>query len=179
MRNFRNLALTFLFLALPSMVHAQNGDGNPKKDDLLRELEILKTNNEILRADFARAMKEIDSLRNELNNLNKKNSAVLEEIRTQMIQIDQSLAKLQPTIKSESKSPPQSGRVLLANHYVSEMTFYINEKPWVVPAKATVLIENVPAGTFSYRVVHATFGQQLSDPAAPLAPGKTFTLTAK
>lgn len=179
MRTYRNLALAFLFLTLPSVVRAQGGDGNAKKEDLSREIELLKSNNQALREDYAKAIKEIDALRGEINSLNKKNANLLEEIRAKLMQIDQLLIKLQPTSTREAKSSPQSGRVLLANHYDDVMTFYINDRTYVVQPKSTTLVEEVPAGTFSYKVMNATHGLRSSDPAAVLAPGKTYTLTVR
>jgi hypothetical protein len=165
--------------------------------NIVADMQSLKTSNNVLREDLAAATKRIDLLERELrflradlDSLKKPNGSngsaadkiVLDEIRSKVNQIDQTLARLQTLTSREAKSPPppvQKGRILLANHYFDEMTFHINDKRWVVPAKSTVLIEEMPVGTFSYKVTHAKFGERFSNPAATLNPGQTYTLTVR
>ena len=146
---------------------------------------------QMLKRDFVEASKraellktQVEALREELNGLKKGNGrveppaplgsekAVLDDISTMMNQINEALAKLPASNPRVTKSVPASGTILLANHYGDTMTFQINDKTWVVPAKSTILVGDVPAGTFSYKISHAIYGLQLSDPAAVLAQGR-------
>ena len=159
------------------------------------DIDALKLSNKMLRDDYVAARiradaqaEQIKILRGEIENLKKGNGSsdslpppdkILEEIRVKVYQIEQNLSKMQPATTREAKSSPSTGRILLANHYADEMTFFINDKRMVVPAKSTMLIEDVPAGTFAYKVVHAAYGERSSNPAATLVPGQTYTLTVR
>jgi hypothetical protein len=136
----------------------------------------------------------IDRLTEEVASLRKKlpadggtapavDKAFMDETRSSLKVINETLAKLAPTEKRLMMSPPingtavNMGRVMLVNYYSDELLFIVNGVGHRVPAQTTRVVENIPVGTVAVEVFSTRFGI-FSRRATTLAGGETFTLTA-
>jgi hypothetical protein len=133
---------------------------------------------------------ELDRLSKEIAGLSKKlaeapatpsvDKAFMEETRSALKTINETLAALKPTKTNVSMSPPingTTGRVLVVNLYSEDLLFLLNGKEHIVPAGRSRAIEGVPTGPMQYRVYSQRWGM-LIDQGATLTAGETFTLTA-
>jgi len=181
MRTFCSLALVGLFFTVPSVVRAQQGPEGNGKDDI----KILKKDLEDARRLLDLANLRIQQLDEQVNTL-KATLALANEVRAKMAELDKSLAKLQQGVTSSESfkkaytSTTPLATVSLVNHSREQLTFYINDTPYVVPGQMSMLVNGVPPGRFSYKVIHSAYGVLLSsNPTETLAPGQTYTLSAR
>jgi TolA-binding protein len=70
-------------------------------------------------------------------------------------------------------SPATPGRIKLINTFPSQMTVIVNERSYRLAPGATEVLENIPAGQFTYQVL----GVQPDMLVRSLAPNETFTIT--
>ena len=109
--------------------------------------------------------------------------AFMEEFRTTMRTLNETLAKMGPTRERVSMASPNGngtsnlGRVMLANHFHDELLFIVNGVGHRLAARSTKLVE-LPAGPLSYEVFSTRFGV-LERRATNLAGGHTFNLAAQ
>ena len=102
----------------------------------------------------------------------------LEEIRSRLAQMENTLARLQSQNARVAMSPPAgTGRILLVNTYPAELLFVINGQSQRVAPGATLAVEGVPAGDVTYEAIAPNWGV-VRRSTTPLAPGQTLTLTA-
>lgn len=101
--------------------------------------------------------------------------------------IDDLKARLDAIAMMIAKGPPQPvvaakvanlGRIQLANMYSEEMLFVINGKGYRVAPFTTVMLENQPAGVFSYEVISGTYGVRGRN-SPLLVAGDTYTITVR
>ncbi len=111
--------------------------------------------------------------------------AFMEEFRFTMKSLQDTLAKMGTIERRTMLSPPENGingaklsRIMLANHYNSELLFIVNGVGHRLPAQSTKLLENVAPGTLTYEVFSTQFGV-LERRTANLVGGDTFNLTAR
>lgn len=109
----------------------------------------------------------------------------MEEFRSSMKALQETLAKMGTTTERRSMSPPENGitsaklgRVLIVNHYPQELLFTINGVGHRLPANSSKLVENVPAGALNYEVFMRGLGI-VDRQITTLAAGDTFNLTAR
>lgn len=70
-------------------------------------------------------------------------------------------------------SPATLGRIRLVNTFPSQMTVIVNERSYRLAPGADQVLENIPAGQFTYQVL----GVQPDLLVRSLAPNETFTIT--
>ncbi len=107
----------------------------------------------------------------------------MEEFRTTMRNLNDTLAKITPTQERISMSSPTNGgakmsRVMLANHHAEDLLFIINNVGYRLPAYSTKILEPVPPGPLSYEV-HSTRHGVLERRSTNLPGGFTFNLAAQ
>jgi hypothetical protein len=109
--------------------------------------------------------------------------AFMDELRTMIRGINDTLAKSGPIQERRSMSAPTGngdlgqGRVLLANYYPEQLLFVVNGVGYRLPARSTKLVD-VPSGTVSYEVFSERYGV-LERRTTNLASGNTFNLSAQ
>jgi archaellum component FlaC len=102
--------------------------------------------------------------------------AVLDEIKARLTRIEQDLAKL--TTTRTAFSPAPTGRVRLVNDYVEDLLFIVRGRAYRVTPGSVQVVEQVPAGEFTYEVVSPTYGLRRRTTTG-LAAGETFTISAR
>jgi hypothetical protein len=103
--------------------------------------------------------------------------ANIDAIARRLAKIEQDLARLTPPPRVSLYPAAAVGRLRLVNDYPEEMLFVINSRSYRVAPGMTQVIDQVPAGAFTYEVVSPTWGLRASR-SPTLAAGETFTLTA-
>jgi len=101
----------------------------------------------------------------------------LEELRTQLAQIQAGLLKLAEARTSMSP-PTNTGRIQLVNQYPETMLFVVNGKSYRVDPFTSVTLPDQPAGMFKYEVISGTFGLRAVNTPV-LDAGKTYTITVR
>jgi hypothetical protein len=138
---------------------------------------------------MAQLKKQVDQLRLDMEELQKRlplgniskyppsEKADLDEIRAQLAQIQQTLARMQSSARTafSNPPPPTTGTIVLVNQYPETVLFLINQKPYRVVPGQTVTINNMPAGTFTFEAIPGPAGVR----TRTLEPGETYTLTAR
>jgi hypothetical protein len=135
----------------------------------------------------------IDLLTARIDNLEKKlvaggapapsvvDKAFLEEFRTTMKTLTDTLARLGPTTERKSMSAPANGGVKslvrISNSYPDELLFIINGVGHRLPPRSGRDVD-VPPGTVTYEVFSTRFGS-LERRSLNLAGGHTFNLLAQ
>jgi regulator of replication initiation timing len=136
-----------------------------KVDKLEQSLARLKTDMEDLKKAARPSLSPLDK-------------ADLEDLKTRLTSIEQSLAKMQAQTRvSLSPAQPTTGRIMLQNLYNDKLLFKINDREFFVEPQQTRTVEGVPAGPFTYRVFAPQHGWLEPHPRQ-LAANETFTLTA-
>jgi hypothetical protein len=135
---------------------------------------------------------QLDKLTEEISGLRKQltagsatpsvDKAFMEETRSSLKAINDTIAKMGPTKERLSMSPANGttssgGRVMIVNLYSDDLLFLINGKAYRVPAGRSQLLDNIPVGAVQYRVHSSRWGT-LVDQSTTLLAGETFTLTA-
>ncbi len=136
------------------------------------------------KAEIKRLTAELDGMRKKLAEgpaAPAVDKAFMEEVRTTLKTLNETIAKLGPTKERQMFSPPingnaAQGRVVIVNLYNEDLLFLINGAPHRVPAGMSKLLD-IPAGTLHYRV-HSNRWGPLSNQTTTVAGGDTFTLTA-
>lgn len=99
----------------------------------------------------------------------------LAALRQQLDLLQRDVASLKsgaaPRVAFSSPSTP--GRIKLINTFPSQMTVIVNERSYRLAPGATEVLENIPAGQFTYQVL----GVQPDLLVRSLAPNETFTIT--
>jgi hypothetical protein len=127
--------------------------------------------------------KQVADLRAALSKLEKnKETTSFYPAEKVLDEIARRLASLELAIKNApttSLRPPTVGRIQLANMFQREVLFMINGKPFRVAPFSTVMLDNQPAGQFSYEVIASPWGviRELTTPM--LLPGDTYTITVR
>ena len=106
--------------------------------------------------------------------------ASMEAIVKRLAKIEQDLARLTnpPRVSLyPAPPPPPTGRLRLINDAAEEMQFVINGRSYRVAPGMAQVIDQMPAGPFTYEVVSPTWGLRGSR-SPTLSAGETFTLTA-
>jgi hypothetical protein len=171
---------------------AQKSDLKEIRDDM----DTLKTDGLKYRADLSDANMKIKlmqatlkEIRADLDGLRTReplpksglDKTSIDEIKVTLANIEQAILKLQPSSNRIALSPPSSpatGRVMLVNVYPEELLFVVNQKTYRVAPGATMPLDGVPAGVLNYEVISGTWGLRARS-TTNLAPGETFTLTAR
>ena len=164
--------------------------------DVKSDIAGLKSTQLQQKLDLEKHKKQIELLSEEIAILQKRllagNSAVspapavdkafMEEFRSSLKSLQETIAKMGPTKERISLSPPSGattnmGRVMLVNLYTDDLLFLVNGTPYRVPAGKSRMVDNVPVGTLQY-LVHSDRWGTLENRSTNLAGGDTFTLTA-
>ena len=128
-----------------------------------------------LEKSLANLQADVDKMKPSSNPIDK---AGLDEIRTKLEKIEQSLAKMQGMSRI-ALSPPNTGRIQLMNMYPEELLFVINGKNYRVEPNRTMFLENHPAGSFTYEVIAPRVYGSIVRKTVSLDPNETFTITAR
>lgn len=105
----------------------------------------------------------------------------LDEIRAKLNAIENAIAKLSPTDKRISLSPPTGatanmGRVMLINLSADELLFTVNNASYRLAPRSSKMLD-VPAGSLRYEVFSERW-KILDRQTTNLTSGETFTLAA-
>lgn len=162
---------------------------NLKGDSLAQRVEMGKSSKRIEDVE-----EQVKAMRANLDDLKKRipieptssipsvDKASLDEIKSRLGQIEQTLAKLNATTAGSSPrialSPPSTGRVVLINLYPEELLFVVNKTMHRVAPNMTLPIESIPAGPLNYEVISPTWGRRANN-STILTANETFTLTAR
>jgi hypothetical protein len=143
----------------------------------------LKDRDENIAYMYSSLTKRVDALRREVDELRGRDKSLYlspdkigyEEILKGLRAIEAALKAGGPSV---SYSPPTVGRIQLTNMYGEEMLFVINGKGIRVAPFSTRILENHPAGVFTYEVISGTYGSRAKN-SPTLLPGDTYTITVK
>jgi hypothetical protein len=134
--------------------------------------------------------KVVNQLRLDIETLQKRVSpresfypddkGALEEIRARLSQIERMLSRLETTSKRIPDSSPNggTGRLVLVNQFSDTVLFVINQKPVRVLPGQTAVVDNQPAGVFTFEAISESAGSR-GRFTRVLAAGETYTLTAR
>jgi hypothetical protein len=104
---------------------------------------------------------------------------MLDRIEDRLTKIEQALKLLQPpTVSKLGPAAANTGRVVLVNAYTEELLFLVNGKAYRVAAGNTAVLDNLPAGQFTYEVISPTYGLRARN-SPFLEAGKSFIITAR
>ena len=125
----------------------------------------------------------VDKLRKDIDNLLGRDKSMyppvdkagFDEILRRLIAIEAALKAGGPSV---SYSKPTIGRIKLSNMYGEEMLFVINGKAYRVAPFTYMMLEDQPAGVFTYEVISGTYGSRAKN-APTLVPGDTYIITVK
>jgi hypothetical protein len=199
MRNWTMLKLSSVMAvalaASPAVAGPTENPGPAQTEDKLKELDKkldalakkfdalidgLKEKDESITYLFSMVNKRIDALRREIDEMKGSSKSMYpgnayDEILKSLKNIEGALKIGGPSV---SYRPPTVGRIQLANMYGEEMLFVINGVGFRVAPFTTRIIENQPAGVFTYEVISGTYGSRAKN-SPTLLPGDTYTITVK
>jgi hypothetical protein len=146
---------------------------------------------EQLATDVSKVQTDLGQLRAELNDVKKRFStstqalypppndkATLDEIKGRLGKIEEDLAKLGTAARVALSPPAASGRLQLVNSYSEDLLFIVNGRAYRLAPGMTQMVDQVPAGAFTYEVVSPSWGLRARN-SPLLASGETFTITAR
>ncbi|GEM_PF-6265946 len=197
--------LSLMGEAIKSMNSVSQGIGEVRKDvkTVQTDVENLKGVAVKLRTDVDSSATRIEDLNKLIGNLQADVSflqrqlakqvtsgngsaldkAALEELKKQLVSIEQAILKLRPAEPTTSRialSPPAAtGRVILANMYHEEMLFLLNQKAHRVAPGTVVTVDSVPAGMLTYEAISPSWGLVRPRTNHNLPANETLTLTAR
>lgn len=160
--------------------------------DLAKIFEKVASDHNSLKGDFLKARVDLDAVTLRMDMLEKAvdkltkrlsgelspiDKASLDEIKSKLGQIEQTLAKMQGPNRT-AFSPPNTGRIMLVNLYPEELLFVVNGKNYRVPPNRTMPLDGQPAGVLTYEVIADRFGMIVRK-TSTLDPNETFTITAR
>jgi hypothetical protein len=200
MRNWTILKLSSVMAvalaASPAVAGPTENPGATQTEEKLKDLEKkldalakrfdalidgLKARDENIADLYSAVNKRIDALRLEIDRLQGPRKSMYEGDKTAE-EILKSLKNIEAALKAGgpnvSYRPPLVGRIQLANQYGEEMLFVINGKGFRVAPFTALMLENQPAGVFTYEVISGTYGSRAKN-APTLLPGDTYTITVK
>lgn len=174
---------------------------NTKADEIKDDIKGLKTDVGKLQGDYTSLRKDVGGNKMRIEDLEKDvkdlkikigyltgaapgglTKVAWDELKTRLGNIEQAIAKLQPTETRTTKfmSPPNStvGRVILVNLYGERLLFTVNNKEYVVEPNQTIPIEGVAAGALTYQVRSPVWGLR-ANAVTTLAANEVFTLYAR
>jgi hypothetical protein len=99
----------------------------------------------------------------------------LEDIKARLDRIERTLSRLGAGARI-ARSPADTGRILLTNNYPEEMLFIIDGRTYRLMPGTSRLLDDRPAGTFTYEVISPTWGSRARK-TTTLARDQTFRLT--
>lgn len=196
-RTWKNLAVVaaVVLFTLPSIASAQGSDSKkeklPEPDLKTLQLTVEKGFKDIgedmnkLQNNIIAAFVRIEALEKQVKLLQKPEpipapnglEGRIIRIEDTIAKIEQHLAKTQAPNKVTALRPPGAGRMLLDNHYNGDLIIYINEQRREVRAKSSIIIDDVPAGPFTYKIIWNNM--IVSEKSGNLNPGQTFTISAE
>jgi hypothetical protein len=100
-----------------------------------------------------------------------------DEISTRLAKVEEMLARMADG-RIANSPPANSGRIEMVNRYPEEILFLINQKSYRVAPNTTMMLDNQPAGAFTYEVISGTYGSRGTNQPT-LEPGRTFTITVR
>jgi hypothetical protein len=159
-------------------LEANDKDTRLKLSGAQIRIEQLKKQADQLRLDMEELQKRLP--RGNISKYPPSDKADLDEIRAQLAQIQQTLARMQsPSPRTVFTNPPTAtGTIVLVNRHPETLLFVINQKAYRAVPGQTVTINNMPAGSFTYEVISPTSGSGGAHTRV-LAAGETYTLTAR
>jgi hypothetical protein len=105
--------------------------------------------------------------------------ADLKDLLTRVQRLEQEVERLSAGGSGRiARSAPNTGRVVFMNRYPQELLFILNGQAQRVLPNTQQIFGNVPAGTFTYEVI-VDGGGSGGRQTRTLAPGETFTITAR
>jgi archaellum component FlaC len=142
-----------------------------------------------LEKDLVDMRDDMANMRNDLSDLKKRipsstqalypppDKASLDDLKARLGKVEQDFGKLSG-LPQTSFYPARPGRLRLVNEYSEDMLFIVNGRSYRVAPGAIQVLDQVPAGAFSYEVVSPTWGLRGRN-TPDLASGETFTITAR
>jgi hypothetical protein len=104
----------------------------------------------------------------------------LDEIRARLDRIEDMLRRVVSTSLRPNLTPPSAGtgRLVLVNAYPDTVLFIINRQTYRLAPGQTAVVNEMPAGVFTFEVISQVAGS-LGPRTRVLTAGETFTLTAR
>jgi hypothetical protein len=84
----------------------------------------------------------------------------VDDIVKRLEQIERFLNERVGPMARVARAAPEVGRIMLINRHSEEMLFIVNNESYRVAPGATAVLDNRPAGAFTYEVVSPTWGQR-------------------
>jgi hypothetical protein len=149
------------------------GSGSSKEDQIEKTLK--EINAKLDRINFAERRIELQSI--ELKDLRQRLEALERKTGEALARLEDKLDKSTPPNSRISNSyvPPQTGKLNLINSWDSSVTYYINGKPYFVPARQSSTIEQ-PSGLYDLDIVAEGFGTIDSRRSQLLRAGESLDL---
>jgi len=161
-----------------------------KADALMakRDLQNAQEKLDQLAKDMTQTRNDLIKMRLEMNDLKKGSTssirslyppadkASLDAITNRLGKIEKDMSRLTSPPRV-ALSPAPTGRLKLVNDYAEEMAFIVNGHRYIVAPHMIQVLEQVPAGAFTYAVESPTWGLRAHNTPV-LAAGETFTITA-
>ncbi|MBL8799059.1 MAG: hypothetical protein JNM56_34555 [Planctomycetia bacterium] len=177
-----------IVLAVQSSAVGQGPEGDKTPPDAQKTLQLLIK----LQESIDQLKKQGDDLQRQVSNLpdeqridyqiRKTLAKELKDSKDEIAALRQQLDLLQRDVASLKagagsrtafSSPATAGRIRLVNTFPSQMTVIVNERSYRLAPGATEMLENIPAGQFTYQVL----GVQPDLLVRTLSPNETFTIT--
>jgi hypothetical protein len=136
---------------------------NEFKRDLTGELDSMKASITTIGLNQADTKKGLEDLRGDMVRLRSEVDSLRARVQTN--------ASYQALYNPNSTSAVGTGKVEIVNTYASEVAVVLNRRAYYVPPGETRIIENVPAGNFTYEVLG------IQQPVTrTMSPDKIFTV---
>jgi hypothetical protein len=194
--------LAAAFLAPPALA-AADSDAPKTTDARLEEITKQLTRMETslkevgdLKSELAKVSREIGILQRDLTLKVQQDQATQKDLseridklermaREEITRLNEDLRKLragpstQSSLYTPNQGPPPaagSGRIRLVNDSFGTVTITLNGKPHTLPPRQSTLLENQPAGRFTYDVQAEGFGVIRPPSTRELAANDTYTI---
>jgi septal ring factor EnvC (AmiA/AmiB activator) len=147
----------------------------PEVESKLKSLE--KVFNQ-LREDIEALQKRLPA--GDISKYPPAEKTTLDDVLNRLRRVEQELGRLQmqPGAERTARSAPTTGRIVFENRHREYLLFILNRKAYRVEAGQVATIDAQPAGSFTYEVISPSTGSG-GIHTRVLAPGETFTITAR
>jgi hypothetical protein len=113
---------------------------------------------------MSKVSEDMGKITRTLEELTKKNGSSkasgADDLKSRVAKIEKILEQIDRKMNSTSLYPPpeEAARILLRNDYEDEVLFVINGRSYRLAPGTSRLLNDVPAGTFTYEVITPGYG---------------------